>query len=293
MSDTILLEVTSVPERVISLVPSTTETLVEFDLLEKIVGITDFCLPDDGRVTGIPRLGGTKNPDIDQIFNTKPDIVIVNREENSREVVETLDDAGLNLWLSFPKSVNDAILDLWTMARLFHVEDRHAPRLETLEKTLQWTTQAAMSQASLVYFCPIWQNEEPQWWMTFNGDTYSSDLLAHCGGENAFATRNRRYPLAADLGLEPAQDAGDRDIRYPRLTAKEIIDAQPEVLMLPSEPFGFGEEDAENLKRIFAETPAVKEGKVFLIDGSLITWHGIRMARALAELPQYFQHALK
>jgi ABC-type Fe3+-hydroxamate transport system substrate-binding protein len=95
----------------------------------------------------------------------------------------------------------------------------------------------------------------------------------------------RRYPLTADLGLAQPEDPGTRDTRYPRVTPAEISQAAPEVILLPDEPFAFGEQERLRLKRLLAETPAVRHDRVRLIDGSLLTWHGTRLARALAEIP--------
>ena len=69
--------------------------------------------------------------------------------------------------------------------------------------------------------------------MTFNGDTYSSDLLEQLGGENIFANRNRSYPLEADLGFVSAEEGGIRDTRYPRVRCEEVLSAQPDIIILP------------------------------------------------------------
>ena len=82
--------------------------------------------------------------------------------------------------------------------------------------------------------------------MTFNADTYAHDLLRICGGENVFAERERQYPLKADLGeaepmLPMIRASAGRDTRYPRVTMEEVEAAQPDVILLPSEPFQFTE----------------------------------------------------
>ncbi len=125
--------------------------------------------------------------------------------------------------------------------------------------------------------------------MTFNYQTYSNDVLAKVGGMNVFAGRQRKYPLEADLGSAEAEEPGDRDTRYPRVTLDEIIEAQPEVILLPSEPYAFDESHKTQIEEWLSETPAVESGRVFLIDGSLLTWHGTRLARAVSELPSYLR----
>jgi ABC-type Fe3+-hydroxamate transport system substrate-binding protein len=121
--------------------------------------------------------------------------------------------------------------------------------------------------------------------MTFNQDTYMNDLLRLMGGENVFAHRQRRYPLEADLGTAQPEEAAGRDTRYPRLRRDEIIQADPQVILLPSEPFAFGTQEQAHLQEIFAPTEAARQGRLYLLDGSLLTWHGTRLARALNELP--------
>jgi len=118
--------------------------------------------------------------------------------------------------------------------------------------------------------------------MTFNRDTYMHDLLELLGGENIFEDRERLYPLEEDLGLADPQDAPGRDRRYPRVTLAEISAAQPEVILLPSEPYRFGSGDQAEANEMF---PGVEVKRV---DGSLLTWHGTRLGRALQELEGLF-----
>jgi ABC-type hemin transport system substrate-binding protein len=108
------------------------------------------------------------------------------------------------------------------------------------------------------------------------------------GGENCFANRERRYPLEADLGKGRPELPGERDTRYPRIGREEIIAAQPEIIFLPSEPYPYDERHCQEMVEIFTETPAGRSGRVYLVDGTLITWHGTRLARALEELPEFF-----
>ena len=124
--------------------------------------------------------------------------------------------------------------------------------------------------------------------MTFNQHTYAADVLRAVGGKNIFSNRRRRYPLASDLGKAQEQDPGEADTRYPRVTLEEIRDAAPSVILLPDEPFNFTETHRQEICQLLAGTPAVQNGRVHLVDGSLITWHGTRLARAILELPSLF-----
>ncbi len=278
-----LLVFTQPPQRVVSLVPSMTESLFDLGLGEAVVGVTDYCRPPEAR----PSVGGTRAPDIERILALAPELVIANQEENARRSVEQMRSAGLRLWLTFPKSTADAIQVLWTVIELFRAS--HAiPRLKTLEVTLEWARRAAEAQPMPRVFVPIWTEELAPggwWWMSFNRHTYAHDVLACCGGENVCGARERRYPLEADLGLAAAEMPGERDVRYPRLLPAEVVSLQPEVILVPDEPHPFSESDVDRLKNLLAATPAVEHGNVFRVPGALLTWHGTRLALALSELP--------
>jgi ABC-type hemin transport system substrate-binding protein len=284
-------EIDNIPQRVVSLVPSYTESLFDLGLGSAVIAITDFCTQPATLLQGIPRVGGPKNALIDQIISLKPDLVLANREENTREIVEALSAAGVPVWAAFPQTVSDLIADLWQLARLFR-SDFAAARLKPLEQSVEWATLAVQADALVPYFCPIWQDISPSgipYWMTFNDQTYSSDLLKLCGGINLFSDRARRYPLDADLGQAPEEDSRERDTRYPCITRDEIIAVQPEVILLPDEPFTYTAEHIVQISEWFAETPAARSGRVYKVDGSLVTWCGTRLARALQELPDLFQ----
>jgi len=286
-----LLVFTRAPQRVVSLIPSMTDTLVELGVGGSLVGVTDYCrLPAelDGQVR---RVGGTRTADASAIQSLLPDIVMANQEENEKPLVEALEADGMSVWVTFPRSVRESLDVLWQVIDLFRIP-RSAPRLQVLEATLDWTMRAAGETRRPRVFCPIWHERTPDgepWWMTFNAGAYAHDVLWVCGGENAFATRERQYPLEADLGLRPAEGAAGRDTRYPRVGAAEIIAARPEVILLPDEPFHFGEADERQLRTALEDTPAAKANRIHRVDGTLVTWHGTRLGKALAELPALLQ----
>jgi len=90
-------------KRIVSLVPSLTESLFCLGLGDRIVGITDWCIHPSDRVSGLPRVGGTKNPSVRQILELEPDLVIANREENRKQTVVALRAAGVDVWVSDPR----------------------------------------------------------------------------------------------------------------------------------------------------------------------------------------------
>lgn len=276
------------PQRVVSLVPSVTESLFELNLGGRLVAITDYCVHPAHEVARLPRIGGTKNPDIARIIDLKPDLVIVNREENRKADAEALTAAGIPVWVTFPRTVADVFNMLWNMMYVFD-DTSMVPRVRMIEYTADWLRGIAQQKEDRGeplprVFAPIWKDP----WMTFNADTYAHDLLALCGGANVFAERERLYPLQADLGQAQAYAPDDpraqgRDTRYPRLTLDEIIAAQPDVILLPDEPYAFSEADRAFFLSL--DVPAAHYQRVHLIDGSLLTWHGTRVARAFDLIP--------
>lgn len=278
---------TTPPSRVVSLVPSLTESLFELGLGDALVGVTDYCVHPAQARSRLPQLGGPKDPNVEKIISLQPELVLANWEENTLGTVEAVEAAGIKVWVTFPKSVQDAMEVLWTLVGIFHHQEASL-RLQMLEMTLDWTVSAASERSRVRYFCPIWYEISPRWgrwWMTFNQETYCHDLLRLLGGENVFAERVRRFPLGADLGFEPPKPAGEADCRYPRLPLEEIRLAQPDLILLPDEPYPFDQIHLELLCDELPDVPAVRDNRMHLLPGDLITWHGTRLAHALRELP--------
>jgi ABC-type Fe3+-hydroxamate transport system substrate-binding protein len=270
-----------VPHRVVSLVPSLTETLFDLALGDRLVGRTDYCVYPADQVGRVPKLGGTKNPDIDRIVALQPDLVLMNREENRIEDAEKLKAAGLAVWATQPNTIREALDLLWTIMDVFE-HPVMVQRVRSIEINYEWTLGVAADTGRKKVFVPIWRDP----WMTANRETFLHDMLFTCGGENVFADRDRRYPLSADLGQSEPQDSAGRDTRYPRVTLDEIVAAQPEIVLLPSEPYAFTESDKEIFAKL--DIPAAQTGDIHLVDGSLLTWHGTRIASALRDLPSIF-----
>jgi ABC-type hemin transport system substrate-binding protein len=110
--------------------------------------------------------------------------------------------------------------------------------------------------------------------MTFNADTYIHDLLRVCGGTNVFAECTHRCPATGDT---------DAPVRYPCVTLEDVTEAQPDVVLLPSEPYAFT--DAHVATFAALDIPAARSGAIHLVDGTLLTWYGTRIAHALNTLP--------
>lgn len=261
------LELTAPPRRVVSLVPSETESVAALAGVERLVGRTTWCEEPAGAIEAVPVVGGTKDVDVDAVIALAPDLVLANREENTRRAVERLDAAGLRVHVSFPCTVEESLDYARRLAALLGVA---APDLEVPPR------RAARARA----FVPIWRDP----WMTFDARTYASDLLAWIGVENAFADRARAYPLAADLGEAEAVDAGARDTRYPRTRIEEICARAPDLVLLPDEPYAFGPADAEEVRGWGLDA------RVELVSGKDLFWYGVRTLPAMTRLAEQLEH---
>ena len=245
------------PRRIVSLVPSLTEALFALGLGERVVGVTEWCIHPADEVAKLPKLGGTKTPDLDALLALAPDLVIANREENRRRDVERLEAAGVRVWLTYPRTVAEGAALLAELAELGATPEARQRVVTPVLEALGEAERARPGQGVPV-FCPVWRDP----WLAVGADTYADDLLTQCGGRNVFAARHER--------------------RYPRVTLEEVVAAAPEVVLLPDEPYAFGAADAAELRRL--DLPAARQGRVHLIDGTWVSWYGPRIARALPAL---------
>ena len=271
------------PARVVSLVPSDTWNVAALGAAGALVGRTDWCeLPED-LVARLPTVGGTKNPRIDDICDLSPDLVLANQEENTRGDLEALARRGVRVYVAFPKRVADGLAHLARLARILCVLGDPAVT-ELLGRgyhALREADGARPDGQPLRTFCPIWMAPL----MTVNGDTFISDMLDVCGAENVFAGRLRRYPLAADLGKVaalPPERVGDRDVRYPRVSAEEVVSTSPELVVLPDEPHPFSDADADVFRAL--DIPAARRGAIVRTDGKDLCWYGARSVEGIGRV---------
>jgi ABC-type Fe3+-hydroxamate transport system substrate-binding protein len=202
---------------------------------------------------GLPRVGGTKNPDLDRILALKPDLVFANREENRVEDVRALEAAGVEVDVTFPRTVAEVPRDVRHWGRLLsegceEEAEQLASRIERKEAELA----TARPPAPFLYAYWIWK--EP--WMTVSDDTYVADLLRLGGGVNVF---------------------GREADRYPKTTPAESIARGAAVHFLPSEPFPFRREKHEALT---AEVFGAQSTRLF-VEGDDYCWHGARTLHGL------------
>jgi ABC-type Fe3+-hydroxamate transport system substrate-binding protein len=269
------------PRRIVSLVPSLTEALFALGLGERVVGVTEWCVHPADAVAHLPKLGGTKNPDLDAIRALAPDLVIANQEENRKRDVERLEAAGIPVWVTYPRTVREGAELLAEFADLGASADARA---RVVAPALAAVADAEAALAALRasgakptrVFCPIWRDP----WMAVGAPTYADDLITLCGGENVFgANRLTASSEDADAAAGDARAAAATERRYPRVTLAEVEAAQPDVVLLPDEPYAFGPRDAADLARLSA--PFAASGRIHLIDGTFVSWYGPRILRAI------------
>lgn len=284
------------PLRIVSLVPSDTYSLVRLGAKARLVGRTRYCVAPEGEVEDIAVVGGTKDADVDQIIALAPDLVVANQEENTKQDIDRLEAARLRVLVSFPKRVADGFAHLARLAVVLgHAGDASGPARDLVARayralhTASTRVEASPSSSPPVrVFVPIWMDPL----MTVNGQTFISDVLAFVGAENVFADRERRYPLAADLGGAaplPPERLGERDVRYPRVTLDEVAARRPDLILLPDEPHLFTEADAEVFRSL--DVPAAQRGQVVFCDGKDLMWYGARSVSGLERIAAIIEAA--
>jgi ABC-type Fe3+-hydroxamate transport system substrate-binding protein len=280
----VTLEWRAPPARIVSLVPSDTYSLIRLGARDRLSGRTRYCVAPEEDVRDIPVVGGTKDADVERIVRLHPDLVVANQEENARRDVEALEARGLRVLVSFPQTVFAGLAHLARLARALGYALGEEPARSVIAGAYKAHRSAAdaLSGKSLVpAFVPIWMDPL----MTVHGSTFISDVLALVGAENVFADRERRYPLAADLGSGkplPKDRIADRDVRYPRVTIAEVVDRAPALVLLPDEPHPFTEADAAVFRGL--AIPAARRNAVVFCDGKDLMWYGARSVEGLERL---------
>ena len=250
------------PQRIVSLIPSTTELLCRLGLSDALVGITVYCREPADLLRGKTRVGGEKDPDLEAIRALEPDLVIANVEENVREHVETLRGWGIAVHVTYPRTVAGAIAMIRELGQATGTEARASALADELQSLLDLTRAEIARRKPARVFYAIWRDP----YMTIGSDTYIHDVLAVCGAANVFADARERYPAVA---------------------LDEVAARRPEVILLPDEPFRFRRAHLADFAP-YADVPAVRDGRIHLVEGKPFSWHGPRLADALRTLPPLF-----
>ncbi len=228
--------------RVVSLVPSLTES-VAVTRPEALVGATIWCThPADLDVT---RVRGTKNPDLAAIARLRPDLVLANQEENRRIDVERLRAAGIPVWVTVIRTLDEAFASL---RRLFRTGLGWAEPSWLAEAERAWREPAPAPAVRTVI--PIWRDP----WMVVGSATFSGDIAARLGLDNVYRDHQDRYP---HVGLD------------------DVAARQPDLVVLPDEPYAFSQSDGPEM---------FPRPRVALVEGRSLTWYGPSLITARALL---------
>ncbi|KAB1062720.1 ABC transporter substrate-binding protein [Salibacter halophilus] len=237
---------------IVSTVPSQTELLFDLGLGSKVKGVTRFCVHPKNAVADIPKIGGTKNLDIEKIRDINPDLIIGNKEENIKEQVEKL-KTDFPVWLSDIKSPGDALDMMTEIGEITQTKDKAVELVNKIQQLLDELAEIGSDRKrkALVF---IWKDP----YMVAGRDTYMHEVLKLLGYETA---------IHRD------------DERYPQVTMDQIEESEPDLLLFTSEPFPYSSRELQ----IFQEK--IPNCKKLVVNGEYFSWYGSRMIKSF----QYFK----
>ena len=244
------LSFSSYPKRIISLVPSQTELLFHLGLDKEVVGVTKFCIYPTDWKTRKTIIGGTKNLKIDLIKELNPDLIIANKEENDEDSLRKLMPI-FPVWISDIKRLEDAFQMILSLGKITNSESESFTWTEKIKKQFKILSLLPKQPRRVAYL--IWNNPL----MSVNQDTFIHSLLELNQWDNCFK---------------------DKLNRYPEITEEELVDSNPEMVFLSSEPFPFKDKHIDRFKQLLPES------RVVLVNGEYFSWYGSR----LVDSPAYF-----
>ena len=236
------IEINFPPKRIISLVPSQTELLFDLGLEEEVVGVTRFCIHPKVKVKGKPKIGGTKNFDIEKIKALQPDLIIGNKEENYEEGIVEL-QKYFPVWLSDNFTLEDSYAMMSEVARITNREKQGQEIIEEIKSSFSKLSTTNRQPSTVAYF--IWRKP----YMVAAKNTFIDSLLNIFGVKNVFEDTER----------------------YPEINTVLLAERKPDFIFLSSEPYSFAEKHFEEFK---AFCPSAK---VVLVDGEMFSWYGTRL----------------
>lgn len=248
------IQLNTIPKRIISLVPSQTELLFDLGLDKEVVGITKFCIHPDSWFRSKSRVGGTKTLNIAKIKELLPDLIIANKEENTKEEIEALQQF-FPVYTSNISNLKDSLEMIQVIGKITNTEKRAEIITSKIQDEFKTLNKNPSTQKSVLYL--IWKDP----YMSIGNDSFIHDMLSRCGWKNVFSNQNR----------------------YPVITKEEIKEIQPELILLSSEPYPFKEKNAKEMKQISPSS------NIILVDGELFSWYGSRLQYS----PSYFSKLLK
>jgi ABC-type Fe3+-hydroxamate transport system substrate-binding protein len=237
--------------RIVCLVPSITELLCELGLAPQLAGRTGFCIHPHDVVAGIPKVGGTKDVNIEKIRKLAPTHVVVNIDENEKPTVEKLAEFVPHVVVTHPNTPRDNLQLARLMGGIFGAHEAAERWCASFEEEYAALRALPPGPARTVLYC-IWQDP----WMTVSSDTYIASMLAELGWQ------------------VPRLGNGER---YPRFEWSQTLVEGLDAVLLSTEPYRFTEEHADALEKQLGIP-------VFLVDGEMMSWYGSRALEGLRYL---------
>lgn len=241
------IELTQIPKRIISLVPSQSELLWDLGLRDELIGITKFCIHPNEMFKFKDRVGGTKTLDIHKIRSLKPDLIIGNKEENEYAQIKELQNE-FPVWMSDIYNLYDAYKMISDIGELVNKKSEAIELVSIIQKSF-----SIIKKYNKTVLYLIWKNP----YMAAGNATFIGDVLYQMGLINSLK---------------------NSDLRYPELTMDEIKNLNPNLIFLSSEPFPFKESHINELKQL------VPNATVKLVDGELFSWYGSRLLKSVEYL---------
>ncbi|WP_235062769.1 ABC transporter substrate-binding protein [Indibacter alkaliphilus] len=239
------IEIPKRPERIISLVPSQTELLVDLGLEDRLVGLTKFCVHPKGLKKQKSIIGGTKSFHFDKIEALQPDLVIGNKEENYQEGIDRLSEK-YPVWMSDIYDLEGAFNMMQGIGEITGTSEEADTLVQKIRQNMNITQPKLGSAIYLIWKDPL---------MVAGRNTFINDMLQKAGFENLVINQ-----------------------RYPELTVEEIRRLDPDYLLLSSEPFPFKQ------KHIYEFGELLPDTKILLVDGEMFSWYGSRLLYLTAYL---------
>jgi iron complex transport system substrate-binding protein len=257
------------PQRIVSVAPSITGSLLALGLGGHLAGVTDLCELPAG-MENVKRMGRPENIRTADVLSLHPDRVLAAGEENSADQIGEWTQFGMPLWVTSPKTVRQAMADLRDLALMFPSEAA-LQSVVWLDRSVDWLS-GSLPENRLRVFCPrarLGSADDPQSWEAAGRGSYAGDLLLLCGAETIFGDH--------DSGL------------YPVVTPEDVIAAAPEIILLAGDPFPFSDRDAAAFRSKMPDVPAVKNNRILPVDGKLVFWPGVKLGEAIRVLPALFE----
>ena len=245
------------PKRIVSLAPNITEILFSLGLDEEIVGVSIHCtFPEKANTKA--RIGSYIRLDFEKIISLKPDLIIATGAGNTKDMVGRLRELGFSTYVIYPKNFSDILKNIAHIGQVVNREKESRGIIEGLRKRSQQVIELTKDLPRPKVFIQI--GEAPM--VTVGKGSFADDLIQLAGGENI---------------------AGKEKEVYPRLGMEEILKRSPEVIMISSmNPEGDYQKVFQEWNR-WKTLPAVKNGRVHIIDSDLIDRPSPRIIEGLEE----------